>query len=195
MCFWILCALCECVFSNCVGCFNKWCVFTNGVFLQIVWMSVWLCCADTLGPAYPMLVSPGQKLQADASGNHSKYSLTHVSHASFSIRVWIIRIFSGYSHLHSHVLSSIVEPFRESSMFQLSMKGSLEKWFSLESTIFWCTFSRHITKSWDTCEVQMDMPDILTIRNSGIWIYTYKSMISTSFHRTQVRSSPCQVTL
>ena len=164
-------------------CFYKWCVFTNGVLLQIVWMSVWLCCADTLGPAYPMLVSPGQKLRADASGNHSKYSLRHVSHVSFSIRVWIIRIFSGYTHLHSHVLSGIVEPF-------------------IELTILWCTFSKQIHKKlghvWSpngwivlyiTCQIYWQ---------SGIQdfrIYTYKSMISTSFHRTQVRSLPCLVPL
>ena len=35
VCFWFLCALFECVISNCVGCFNKWCVFTSGVFLQM----------------------------------------------------------------------------------------------------------------------------------------------------------------
>ena len=149
-------------------CFYKWCVFTNGVLLQIVWMSVWLCCADTLGPAYPMLVSPGQKLRADASGNHSKYSVSHVTHVSFSIRVRIIRIFSGYSHLHSYVLSGIVESFRKSSIFQLSMKGSFENWFSLESTIFWWTFSRHIHKKlghvWMNCFI-CNMTDKLTIKN------------------------------
>ena len=131
-------------------CFYKWCVFTNGVLLQIVWMSVWLCCADTLGPAYPMLVSPGQKLRADASGNHSKYSVSHVTHVSFSIRVRIIRIFSGYSHLHSYVLSGIVESFRKSSIFQLSMKGSFENDLVLNRPFFGELSQGIFTKSWAT---------------------------------------------
>ena len=53
-------------------------------------------------------------------------------------------------------------------MFQLSMKGSLEKLVSLDSTTFGALSQGIFTKSWDTCEVQMDMPDIYNIRNSGI---------------------------
>ena len=40
--FWFLCALCECVFSNCVGCFKKMvcfyklCVFTNSVDVCLI---------------------------------------------------------------------------------------------------------------------------------------------------------------
>ena len=95
-------------------------------------------------------------------------------------------------HMSCQVLSNLLD---KAVCFNCQWEAHLKNDLVLNRPSFGTLSQGIFTKSWDTCEVQMDMPDILTIRNSGIWIYTYKSMISTSFHRTQVRSSPCQVTL
>ena len=189
------------VFSKCVGCFNKWYVFklcggvfTNSVFLQIVWMSVCVVQIRWVRPTpywsvrgkncEQMHLENIQSILPDMSAMWVSQVQSELSEYYPDIRICI--------HMSRQVLSNLLD---KAVCFNCQWKAHLKNDLVLNRPSFGALSQGIFTKSWDTCEVQMDMPDILTIRNSGIWIYTYKSMISTSFHRTQVRSSPCQVTL
>ena len=188
-------------------CFYKWCVFTNCVFLQIVCfykLCVFTSSVDVglivlcryAGSGLPHVGQSGAKTARRCIWKSFKiFSHTcqpceisqfkcELSEYSPDIRICI--------HMSCQVLSSLLD---KAVCFNCQWKAHLKNDLVLNRPSFGALSQGIFTKSWDTCEVQMDMPDILTIRNSGIWIYTYKSMISTSFHRTQVRSSPCLVTL
>ena len=135
------------VFSKCVGCFNKWYVFklcggvfTNSVFLQIVWMSVCVVQIRWVRPTpywsvrgkncEQMHLEIIQSILPDMSAMWVSQVQCELSEYYPDIRICI--------HMSCQVLSNLLD--------KAVYFNSLENWFSLESTIFWCTFSRYIHK-------------------------------------------------